>query len=148
MFRRLRKGRQYRHRGKNLIAANKIKPEQWQISDTEAKQALQATGYKIKQIKKINCLKYQICISFWDEKGNVCSSFFSYRIFETWYEEAEKLICSCQTLQDLAKLNYIMQYEFTCYYYHGNVEAQLQAALENRLSLLKTTTPQAVLQII
>jgi hypothetical protein len=148
MFRRLRKGRQYRHRGKNLIAANKIKPEQWQISDAEAQAALQAKGYKIKQIKKINCLKYQICISFWDEKGNVCSSFFSYRIFETWQKETEKLICSCQTLQDLTKLNHIMQYEFAYYCYHTEVEIQLQAALENRLHVLNTTSPQAVLQVI
>ncbi|MBW4643383.1 MAG: PepSY domain-containing protein [Goleter apudmare HA4340-LM2] len=148
MFRRLRKGNSYRRKGKNLIATNKIKPEQWNISETEAKEALQAQGYKVKQIKKINCLKYQICISFWDEQGNVCSSFFSYRIFIRWQKEVEKLISSCQTLKDWTKLNYFMRYEFVYYYYPREIEETLQAALENRLSVLDLTAPQAVFQVI
>ncbi|AFY33885.1 hypothetical protein [Calothrix sp. PCC 7507] len=148
MFRKLRKGKQYRRQGKNLIATNKIKPEQWHISDTEAKEALQGQGYGVKQIKKINCLKHQVCISFWDHKGNVCSSFFSYRIFARWQKEVEKLVDGCHTLKELIKLNYIMQYEFACYHYSYNVEEILQVALENRLCVLDTTIPQAVLSVI
>jgi len=148
MFRKLSKGKQYRRQGKNLIAANKIQPEQWDISDTDAKEALQAKGYDIKQIKKINCLKYQICISFWDTKGNVCSSFFSYRIFARWEKEVEKLVDGCQTLKDLIKLNHIMQYEFAYYHYLSNIEYVLQTALENRLCVLNTTAQPAVLVVI
>jgi hypothetical protein len=145
MFRKLRKGKQYSRQGKNLIAANKIKPEQWEISDTEAKEALQAKGHDVKQIKKINCLKYQVCISFWDTQGNVCSSFFSYRIFARWQKDAEKLVNGCQTLTELIKLNHIIQCEFAYYHYLSNIEYALQTALENRLSVLNTTVQPAVL---
>lgn len=148
MFRKLRKGQQHRRRGKNLIAAHKIKPENWDISDAEAKEALQSKGYDVKQIKKMNCLKYQVCISFWDTKGNVCSSFFSYRIFARWQQEVEKLVDGCQTLKELIKLNHIIQYEFAYYQYLNNVEHTLQKALETRLSVLNTTGQQAALLLI
>ena len=100
MFGKPRKLNQYRRKGRNLIASNKIKPEQWNISQTEAKEALKAKGYDVKQIKKIHCLKHQVCISYWDATGNICSSFFSYRIFARWQKEAEKLIYTCQTLRE------------------------------------------------
>ncbi|WP_017651223.1 hypothetical protein [Fortiea contorta] len=148
MFRKLRKGIQYRRQGKNLIAINKIKPEQWHILETEAKEALQAQGYKVKQIKKITSLKHQVCISFWDCQGNVCSSFFSYRIFARWHSEVAKLVESCQTSKELIKLNHFVQYEFACYYYPNDVETALQQALENRLCVLNSTLSQAVLSVI
>ncbi len=144
MFRKSSKSNQYRRPGKNLISANKIKPYQWHISDAEAKEALQAKGYNVEQIKKIRCLKYQVCISYWDKKGNICSSFFSYRIFARWQKEVEKLIDDCQTLQDWTKLNHIMRYEFTYYYYLREIEYALHAALENRLCVLSITARQAV----
>lgn len=68
MFAKPRKINQYRRKCKNLIATNKIKPEQWDISNTEARKALKAKGYDIKQIKKIHRLKHQLCISYWDAK--------------------------------------------------------------------------------
>lgn len=42
--------RQYRRKGQSLIAANKIKPEKWDISNSEAKEVLQAQGYNVKDI--------------------------------------------------------------------------------------------------
>ena len=144
MFRQPRKTNQYRRKGKSLIAANKIKPEQWQISNTEAKEALKAKGYKVKQIKKIHCLKHQVSISFWDTKGNICSSFFSYRIFARWQKEVEKLIYHCPNLKEWTKLNHIMHYEFAYYSYPSEIEDALNTALENRLSVLKATAQQAV----
>lgn len=134
----------YRRKGKNLISANKIKPQEWQISEPEAQEALQGKGYDVKQIKKIHCLKYQVCISYWDNKGNICSSFFSYRIFIRWHEEAEKLIDGCQNLKAWARLNHIMSYEFVYYNYLSEMEYALYQALENRLSELKITEQQAV----
>ena len=145
MFHKPRKINSYRRKGQSLIAANKIKPEQWYISHAEAKEALKATGYKVKQIKKIHCLKHQVCISFWDVKGNICSSFFSYRIFRRWQREVEQLIDTCQTLNEWKKLNHIMQYEFVHYQYFHEIEDLLSTALENRLSVLKVTSQQAVL---
>ncbi|MBN3949654.1 MAG: hypothetical protein HWQ38_25575 [Nostoc sp. NMS7] len=146
MFHKPGKSNQYRRKGKNLIATNKIKPEQWHISEAEAKEALKLKGYDVKQIKKIHCLKHQVCISYWDAKGNVCSSFFSYRIFARWQEEAEKLIYTCQTLKGWAKINYLMKYEFAYYNYPSEMEDALHAILENHLSVLKVTAQQVVLQ--
>ncbi|MEH2116644.1 hypothetical protein [Nostoc sp.] len=136
MFGKPHKTNQYRRKGRNLIAINKIKPEQWHISDTEVKEALKAKGYDIKQIKKIHCLKHQVCISYWDAKGNICSSFFSYRIFARWQQEAEKLIYAYQTLKEWAKLNYVMKYEFAYYHYPSEMEDALYAILENQLYVL------------
>lgn len=144
MSRKLRGINQYRRKNKNLIAANKIKPEKWCISNNEAQVALNSQGYKVKQIKKISCLKHQVCISFWDIKGNICSSFFSYRIFLRWQKEVENLISTCQIFKEWQKLNYLLKYEFAYYQYSSAMEEELQAALEIRLKVLTTTAPQAV----
>ncbi|AUT04083.1 hypothetical protein CLI64_28940 [Nostoc sp. CENA543] len=144
MSRQLRRINQYRRKNKNLIAANKIKPQKWCISHTEAQTALNAQGYNVKQIKKIYCLKHQVCISFWDIKGNICSSFFSYRIFLRWQKEVESLISSCQIMKEWQRLNYLLKYEFAYYRYSQEMEEGLQAALENRMKVLTTKEPQAV----
>ncbi len=148
MSRKPRNINQYRRKGKNLIATNKIKPEQWNISDAETKEALKVKGYDVKQIKKIYLLKHQVCISYSDAKGNMCSSFFSYRIFARWQEEAQKLIYTCQTLKEWAKLNYLMKYEFAYYHYPSEIEDALGAILETHLCVLKETERQVVLQNI
>ncbi|MBD2353682.1 hypothetical protein H6G41_03420 [Tolypothrix sp. FACHB-123] len=144
MFRKPRKINSYRRKGQSLIRANKIKPEQWFISHPEAKAALNAKGYKVKQIKKIHSLKHQVCISYWDEKGNICSSFFIYRIFQRWQQEVEKLIDTCQTLSDWKILNHILKHEFLYYQYFQEMVKAISTALENRLSVLKVTLQQAV----
>jgi hypothetical protein len=148
MFRKPHKINQYRRKRKNLIATNKIKPEQWNISDAETKEALKVKGYNVKQIKKIHLLKHQVCISYWDVKGNICSSFFSYRIFARWQKEVETLIYTCQTLKEWAKLNYVMKYEFAYYHYPSEIEDTLHTILQNHLSVLKATIEQVVLQDI
>ncbi|MBE9034463.1 hypothetical protein [aff. Roholtiella sp. LEGE 12411] len=148
MFRKLHKINQYRRKGRNLIAANKIKPEQWNISKAEAKQALKAKGYDVKQIKKIYHLKHQVCISYWDGKYNVCSSFFSYRIFARWQIEVEKLIYCCQNLKQWTKLNYLMQYEFAYYNYPSEIEYIINAELKNHLCVLNTTERLAVFHVV
>ena len=140
-----RKTRQYRRKGQSLISADKINPQQWNISPREAKEALLAKGYDVKQIKKISCLKHQVCISYWDVAGNVCSSFFSYRIFPRWQKEVEKLIYFCSSVKELVKLNAILHYEFDYYSYPREMEDALASAMENRLSELKATARQTVL---
>ncbi len=139
-----RKKTQYRRKGQSLIAANKIKPQFWHISEAEAKEALVAQGEHVQKIKKIRCLKHQVCISYWNEQGGVCSSFFSYRIFARWQNEVEKVIYTCPTVKEWTKLQRIMRYEFAYYNYFREIEDALYTALENRLCVLKTTTLQAV----
>ncbi|HLO84302.1 MAG TPA: hypothetical protein VK203_04700 [Nostocaceae cyanobacterium] len=139
-----RKVSKSRRQGKNLISTNKIKPEKWNISPAEAKEALQAKGYDVKEVKKISCLKHQVCISFWDNQGNICSSFFSYRIFARWQQDVEKLIYNCENVKAWKKINYILGYEFDYYQYPHEIEEALKTALENRLCVLKITEQQAV----
>ncbi|MDF5726571.1 MAG: hypothetical protein PUP92_00675 [Rhizonema sp. PD38] len=145
MVRKTRKTRQYRRKGQSLISADKINPQQWNISAREAKEALKAQGYQVKQIKKIRCLRHQVCISYWDEKGNICSSFFSYRIFTRWQKEVDKLVNLCPSLKELVQLNGILQYEFDYYSYPREMEDALASSIENRLSELKATARQTVL---
>ncbi len=76
----------------SLISNNKIKPEVWRLSESVIIETLKNQGFAVKKIKKIKYLKHQICISYWDEKGGVCSGFFSYRIFERWQCAVEKLV--------------------------------------------------------
>ncbi|GAX35030.1 hypothetical protein [Nodularia sp. NIES-3585] len=144
MFRSPRKVKKYRRPGRNLISSNKIKPDQWNISDAEVKQALKIKGYHVKQVKKISYLKHQVCISYWDTKDNVCSSFFSYRIFARWQTDVEKLIYYCPTLKEWKKLNYIIQYEFAYYHYLSEMSDALSTALENRLYVFNATEELAV----
>ncbi|MBA3923587.1 MAG: hypothetical protein H0X31_18585 [Nostocaceae cyanobacterium] len=118
--------------GKGLVAADKIQPQLWNISHTEAVKALKAQGYQVKEIKKISQLKYQISISYCDQQGNICSSFFSYRIFARWQTEVEKLIYRTPNLREFARLNHRLQYEFKHYPYSRDMEDTLQDALENR----------------
>ena len=148
MFNKQRKTKPSRRKLHSLISANKIKPEQWQINEAEAKEALEAKGYDVKQIKKICCLKHQVSISYWDNQGNVCSSFFSYRIFARWQKEVERLIYQCSTLKEWTKLNYIMNYEFAHYNYLTEIQDTLYTALENRLYVLKATAGQTVFQYV
>lgn len=138
------KKNRYRPRGENLITSNRIKPENWCISAVEAKATLRATGLDVKEIKKITLLKHKICISYWDEKGGVCSGFFSYRIFSTWQKEVEVLIENCPNFKRWQLLNRIMRREFMCFSYPKDVEETLNYALKNRLYVLKTTARQTV----
>ena len=136
------KKNRYRPKGKNLITSYKIKPENWNISPTEAKTALRATGLDVKEIKKITLLKYKICISYWDEKGGVCSGFFSYRLFPTWQKEVDRLIENCPNFKRWQLLNHIMQREFKYYAYPVDIENTLHNTLQNRLYVLKATARQ------
>jgi len=127
----------YRRRGKSLIAAKKINPQAWEITEDEALEALARQGEPVYKIKKIHPLKHQVCISFWDSRGNVYSGFFSYRIFARWQREVEKLIYACQNLKEWLLLNSILQYELEYYAYAKNVVYAIDKTLKNRLSQLE-----------
>lgn len=148
MFTHTRKISRYRRQGKNLITTNQIRPQTWQLSPAEVKAALNAQGCNVKEVKKISCLKHQVCISYWDNNGNICSSFFSYRIFARWQQDVEKLVYRCSSVKEWTKLNYLLGYEFACYDYPSEIEDAIKTALENRLCMLRLTEQQAVLQYI
>jgi len=144
MFGKKFKNNRYRPRGKNLITSNKIKPDLWRISSTEAKETLESTGLAVKEIKKITLLKHKVCISYWNEQGGVCSSFFSYRIFPTWQQEVEKLIENSPNFQKLQLLNHIIEREFKYYPYPVEMQDAICNALENRLYVLRAIAQETV----
>ncbi len=47
-------------------------------------------------------------------------------------------------MKEWAKLHRIMRYEFAYYNYFREIEDALDTALENRLCVLKATSPQAL----
>lgn len=144
MFGKKFKKNRYRPKGKNLITSNKIKPDLWRISSTEAKETLRATGLDVKEIKKITLLKHKVCISYWNQEGGVCSGFFSYRIFPTWQKEVEKVIETSPNFKRLQLINHIMEREFKCYPYPVEMEDAIYNALQNRLCVLKAMAQETV----
>ncbi|MDJ0734653.1 MAG: hypothetical protein QNJ47_11405 [Nostocaceae cyanobacterium] len=132
--------------GRSLIATKKIKPDFWFLSKLEIREALEAQGYKVKEIRKVRYLKHQICISYQNKQGGTCSGFFSYRIFWRWQNAVERLIKGCSTLKEWVLLNYTLQYEFAHYPYPSEMVDIISTALENRLCRLKanTTNPDAL----
>jgi hypothetical protein len=112
-----------------LISLNKIKPEIWRIDYPKIITALLARGYDVKKIKKVKYLKHQVCISYWDDKGGVCSGFFSYRIFERWQRAVQKLVYDCRSLYEIHSLNKLIEYEFAHYPY----SVEMQAAINDTI---------------
>lgn len=121
---------QNHRRNQGLIAANKIKPEIWRLSPVDIIKAINATGCKAKKIKKINYLKHQICISYWDEKGGVCSGFFSYRILERWQNAVQNLVYNCGSLYEMHYLSQFIEYEFAHYPYPYEMQAAIAETIE------------------
>lgn len=140
-----RKMRQYRRKGQSLISANKITPENWHLTDKEIGQALKPLGITVKTVKKIHYLRHQVCISWWDEKGNVCSSFFSYRIFARWQAEVERLINACHTLKDFYKTISYIQYDLDNFPYPLEMSDAIAIALENRECKLRAAARESAL---
>ena len=143
MARKTRKIRQYCQKGVSLISANKISPKNWQLSDNEIGQALKLLGIRVKKVKKIRYLKHQVCISWWDEKGNVCSSFFSYRIFAYWQAEVERLINACHTLKDFYRVIGYIKYDLENFPYPLEMSDAIASALENQECQLRAATRKA-----
>lgn len=140
-----RKIRQYRRKAQNLVSGNKINPNNWHLTHKDIFQALKPLGINIKTVKRIHCLKHQVCISWCDEKGNVCSSFFSYRIFARWQAEVEKLICACHTLKEFYRTIEYIKYDLEHYPYPLEMSDQIAIALENRECQLRAAAREAAL---
>ena len=142
MFGKKFKKNRYRPKGTNLISSNKIKPDLWRLSSSEAKETLRAAGLDVKKIKKITLLKHKVCISYWNQSGGVCSGFFSYRIFPTWQKEVEILIEKSPNFKKLQLINHIMEREFKSYHYPTEMEDAIYNALQYRLCVLRTMSQQ------
>lgn len=121
--------KQYNLKGQSLITAGKINPLKWLISKREAEKALKEFGVPIQEVKKIRCLRHQICISYWNINGKICCSFFSYRIFERWLNAVENLIHDCKNLADWETLGDRIEYELSKFFYLPTMANQIWQSL-------------------
>lgn len=131
-----------RPKGQSLTAAGKIKPQQWNLSKDEAAEALRAIGIPVKEIKKIRCLRHQVCLSYWDEAGNVCSSFFSYRRFAQWQQSVEVLIGNCQSIPAWEQLGDIIEYDLLQFPYTVEMGNAIWDALKRHWYQLKAAATE------
>ncbi len=115
----------------SLISLNKIKPQVWRLSEEQILKALRDRGYDVQKIKKMKYLQHQVCISYWDDKGGVCSGFFSYRIFERWQSAVEKLVYACNSLYEMHHNNKLIEYEFANYPYPIEIQAAIYETIES-----------------
>jgi len=123
-------------KSQSLISANKIKPETWHLHEISVLKTLRARGYDVQRIKKITYLKHQICISYWNKKGGVCSGFFSYRIFEYWQSAVQQLVQNCNSLYEMHYLNQLIEFELTHYPYPIEMQALINQTIEAYTSQL------------
>ena len=145
MLPKTRKTRKYRRPGKSLIAAGFLNPQRWHnLSKGEIARALKEhLGLSVKEVKKVRHLKHQVCISYINTQGKVCSSFFSYRIFESWLKAVERLIYACHSLKELYSLSRYIQYDLDYFPYPVEISDAIALNLENRSSQLKAAIAQA-----
>ncbi|HEY9780226.1 MAG TPA: hypothetical protein V6D09_08840 [Leptolyngbyaceae cyanobacterium] len=145
MLPKTRKTRKYCRPGKSLIAAGFLNPQRWHnLSKGEIARALREhQGLSVKEVKKVHHLKHQVCISYITTKGITCSSFFSYRIFESWQKAVESLIYNCHSLKELYTLTRHIQYDIDYFPYLVEISDVIAQALENRTCQLKLTLQMA-----
>lgn len=145
MARKTRKVHKYRRPGKSLIAAGKLRPAQWdKIPKGEIARALKEhEGLSVKEVIKVHHLQHQVCISYINTQGKVCSSFFSYRIFESWQKAVERLIYACRSLKELYILSRHIQYDLDYFPYPVEISDAIAFNLENRSSQLNAAIAQA-----
>ena len=140
-----RKTPKYRRPGKSLIAAGKLNPKQWyKIPNSEILRALREhEGLSVKEVKKVHYLQHQICISYITTEGKVCSSFFSYRIFESWQKAVECLIYRCHSLKELYLLTKYIRYELDYFPYPVEMLDAIALTLENHECQLRLGAREA-----
>jgi len=124
MTRKTRKTRQ------SLTASGWLKPQCWQISKIEAAEALRMP---VNRIVKVYPKQHQVIVVYLNQKGQKCSSFFSYRLFARWQQEAIAAIASCRNQQSLAPLEVIVQYDLEHFKYPVQSADAIWEALLNHI---------------
>jgi len=128
--RRTRRTRKTRHTRQSLTASGWLKPQCWQISKREAAEALRM---RVNRIVKVYPKQHQVIVVYLNKKGQKCSSFFSYRLFARWQQEAIATIASCRNQQTLAPLEIIVQYDLEHFKYPVAIADAIWEALLNHI---------------
>jgi hypothetical protein len=125
-----RRTQRTRNTRQSLTASGWLKPQRWQISKTEAAEALRMP---VNRIVKVYPKQHQVIVVYLNQKGQKCSSFFSYRLFARWQQEAIATIASCRNQQTLAPLEIIVQYDLEHFKYPVAIADAIWEALLNRI---------------
>jgi len=125
-----RRTQRTRNTRQSLTASGWLKPQRWQISKTEAAEALRMP---VNRIVKVYPKQHQVIVVYLNQKGQKCSSFFSYRLFARWQQEAIATITSCRNQQTLAPLEIIVQYDLEHFKYPVAIADAIWQALLNRI---------------
>ncbi|MEG4317343.1 MULTISPECIES: hypothetical protein [unclassified Microcoleus] len=120
-----------RRNRQSLTASGWLKPQCWQISKTEAAEALKIP---VNRIVKVYPKQHQVIVVYLNNKGQKCSSFFSYRLFARWEKETIAAIASCRNQQTLAPLEVIVQYDIEHFKYPVQSADAIWEALLNNIS--------------
>ena|ERR687886_1270852 len=128
--RRTRRTRKTTHTRQSLTASGWLKPQCWQISKKEAAEALRMP---VNRIVKVYPKRHQVIVVYLNKKGQKCSSFFSYRLFARWEQEAIATIASCRNQQTLAPLEIIVQYDLEHFKYPVAIADAIWEALLNHI---------------
>jgi len=122
--------RKTRNTRQSLTASGWLKPQRWQISKMEAAEALRMP---VNRIVKVYPKPHQVIVVYLNKKGQKCSSFFSYRLFARWQQEAIATIASCRNQQTLAPLEIIVQYDLEHFKYPVAIADAIWEALLNHI---------------
>ncbi|MEG3873200.1 MULTISPECIES: hypothetical protein [unclassified Microcoleus] len=122
--------RKTRNTRQSLTASGWLKPQRWQISKMEAAEALRIP---VNRIVKVYPKQHQVIVVYLNKKGQKCSSFFSYRLFARWQQEAIAAIASCRNQQILAPLEVIVQYDLEHFKYPVAIADAIWEALLNHI---------------
>ena len=122
--------RKTRNTRQSLTASGWLKPQRWQISKMEAAEALRMP---VNRIVKVYPKQHQVIVVYLNQKGQKCSSFFSYRLFARWEQEAIATIASCRNQQTLAPLEIIVQYDLEHFKYPVAIADAIWEALLNHI---------------
>jgi hypothetical protein len=119
----------YRFKPKSLTALYWINPRYWKLSKEEVAKFL---GVSPEQVRKATCLQHQVSISWVTDAGNVCSSFFSYRLFGRWEKAVLDLIAGWQDPKTWHCLFSAIEYEFVRFDYPTEMADWIWENLKDR----------------
>jgi hypothetical protein len=87
----------------------------------------------INQIVKVYPKQHQVIVVYLNPKGQKCSSFFSYRLFSRWQQEAIAAIKTCRNQQTLQPLEEIVQYDLEHFNYPIAIANEIWETLLNHI---------------
>ncbi|HIK27745.1 MAG: hypothetical protein N3E45_16290 [Oscillatoriaceae bacterium SKW80] len=99
---------------KSLTVLGWLRPKLWRLSKEEIAEVLKIP---VERVKNATCREHQVCISWYNEQGVTCWSFFSYRLFLRWQNQVIALIRTWVKWETWERLVETIEYEFSRFCY-------------------------------